>query len=152
QGHHGALRIAYEDIPQRRKISAISGLGLQIDLPSPAKQIEIVYEVSPERRLQRGEDVVDAEPERLGLLAVYIEINRGRTAAIARKYAGQARILIGGAGQALHDASHGCRLRASDILELVFKAARRGQPHDRRQIERQDVSSANLLRGGSRQV
>ena len=51
---------------------------LDVDLPGPAEQVEVVHVDAAQRGLQRGEDIVDIEPDRLRLVAVDVEIDARR--------------------------------------------------------------------------
>ena len=65
-----------------------------------------------------------------------------------------ARVPVGRADQALHDAAHRRRLLAFQRFELVFEAAARRQADDRRQVEGETLAlricepSANVGRSG----
>ena len=116
QRHHGALAVADVDLPQIRHIASIDRFALQVDLPGPAEQIEVVDEVAAERGLECGEDIIDRESQGLGLLAVDVEIKGPGGRPVGREHAGKMAILISGADESLGDASQGGRIGALEAL------------------------------------
>src|SRR5215831_8210233 len=65
-----ALRRAYPYPEDVCDPLAIARVGLDLDLPSAAKPIEVVYVRPTHRSLQRAENGADRDPQRLGPLAV----------------------------------------------------------------------------------
>ena len=130
-------------------IAAVLGLSLQINLPGAAKQIEIVDEVTPERRLQSSEDIADAEPQRLRLLAIDVEIDRRRAGAIGREYAGRRGSWLAAATRPWTTLAMATGSAPSRFSSWIFEAARGREPYDGRQVEWQHVGGANLLGGAS---
>src|SRR3546814_1645208 len=92
--HHLALVVLHVDPIDVVDLRAVVGLGLDVDLPGPAEEIEVVHVIAAERGLQRGKDVIDRHAERLGLLAVDVEIELRRIGGEGREHASQRRILI----------------------------------------------------------
>ena len=68
-------------------------IGLNVDLPGAAEDVEVVDVVAAERRLQRVENVADLDAEHLRLVAIDIEIDLRR---------------VGGVGAENTPASSGC--------------------------------------------
>ena len=78
QRHHLAAAVAHADAPDVGDVVAVGRLGLDVHLPDPAEQVEVVHVEAAQRRLQRGEDVADAHAQRLRLVAVDVQEQRGR--------------------------------------------------------------------------
>src|SRR6202022_325438 len=135
QRPHGAPSVADVDIPQRSGIAPVLGLALQIDLPRTAVQIEVVYKITAQRRLQRREHIIDVQSERLCFLAIDVEKERRSVGSIGREYAREARIPIGRSDQSLHYTCHGGRIGTFKIFELEFEPSAGRQTYDGRQIE-----------------
>jgi hypothetical protein len=66
------------------------------------EQVEVVDIEAAERRLQRVEDVGDAYPEHLHLVAVDVEPDLRRVGGEGAEHAGQFRLLVGGHQQGAH--------------------------------------------------
>ena len=75
QRNHLAFVIAHIDSVDVIDFAAILRLRLDLDLPSPAIQIDVVDVVSAKRSLQRLEDRIQRYAENLGLVPVDIEID-----------------------------------------------------------------------------
>src|SRR3546814_1292666 len=73
--HHLALVVLHVDPIDVVDLRAVVGLGLDVDLPGPAEEIEVVHVIAAERGLPRGKDVIDRHAERPGLLAVDVELD-----------------------------------------------------------------------------
>ena len=71
-------------------------LGLDIDLPGAAEQVEVVDVEAAERRLQRVEDVADLDAQHLRLVAVDVETDLRRVGGEGAEDAGQLGLLVGG--------------------------------------------------------
>src|SRR3546814_465543 len=67
--HHLALVVLHVDPIDVVDLRAVVGLGLDVDLPGPAEEIEVVHVIAAERGLQRGNDVINlprSEERRVG--------------------------------------------------------------------------------------
>ena len=69
---------------------AVLRLGLDLHLPGAAEQVEVVGVGAAHRGLQGDEDVADRDAERLGALAVELEVDLRRGGAVGREDAGSA--------------------------------------------------------------
>ena len=63
------------------------GLGLDLHLPGAAEQVEVVGVGAAHRGLQGREDVADRDAQRLGALAVELEVDLRRGGAVGREHA-----------------------------------------------------------------
>ena len=93
--HHAALGVA--DIDRVDVVDAVAKLriGLDIDLPGAAENVEVVDVVTAERRLQRVENVADLDAEHLRFVAIDIEIDLRRVGGVSAEHAGKLGLLIG---------------------------------------------------------
>ena len=80
------------------------GLGLQIDLPGAAKNIEVIDVVTAECGLQCIEDIADLDAEHLRLVAIDIEVNLRCVGGVGAEHTGELGLAVGGHEQA---AKHG---------------------------------------------
>ncbi len=72
-------------------VGAVGRVGLHLDLPGAAEQVEVVGVAAAQRRLHRREEVGDADAQRLGALTVELEVDLRRRGAVGREHAGQLR-------------------------------------------------------------
>ena len=70
-------------------------LGLDVDLPGAAEQVEVVDVVAAERGLQGGEDVAHLDAQHLRLVAVDVEIDLRRVGGEGGEDAGELGLLVG---------------------------------------------------------
>jgi hypothetical protein len=125
---------------------AVSGPGLEDDLPDPSVDVELIDEVAAEGGPKRLEDVVHGDAEDLRPVAVDVEIDLRCRSIERAEHGGQLGLLIGRVNQRAHGGGEvGGRLVAGG-LELILEAAGRAEPDDRRQIEREDVGARNARR------
>ena len=128
----------------RRPQSRSSCLGLQVDLPGAAEQVEVVDVVAAERRLQRVEHVADADAERLHLVAVDIEVELRRVGRVGGEHAGSSFgswLAAKMSPRATAARSAGSPPRRS--WQLVLEAAAGAEADDRRHVEGDDVGLAD---------
>ena len=132
----------------RRCRARSAASACDVHLPGAAEQVEVVDVEAAQRRLQRGEDVGDAQPERLRLVAVDVEEQRRVGRGEGREHARSAA----GPGWPPRPAPRITRAELapascpSQCLKLVFEAAAGAEADDRRQVEGEDVGGADLLR------
>ena len=112
-------------------------LGLDIDLPGAAEQVEVVDVEAAERRLQRVEDVADLDAQHLRLVAVDVETDLRRVGGEGAEDAGELGLLVGGDQQAAHHGREVGRALALQRFEHVLEAAGVAEAEDRRQVERE---------------
>ena len=80
-----------------------------------------------------------AMPSVCGALAVELEVDLRRRRAVGGEHAGELGHLLGRHHQAARDRRQLGRRRAGEALDLELEARRIAQPHDRRQVEGEDV-------------
>ena len=74
----------------------VGSLGLDVDLPGAAEQIEVVDVEAAENGLERVEHVADADAQGLHLVAVDVEIELGRVGGVGGEHRPERRVLVGG--------------------------------------------------------
>ena len=134
--HHRAAAAAHIDTIDVLDRIAELRLGLDIDLPGAAEQVEIVDVKSAKRRLQRVEDVADLDPEHLRLVAVDVEADLRRVGGEGAEDAGEFGLLIGGDQETAHHRRDVIGALPLQCLERVLEAAGTAEADDRRQVER----------------
>ena len=134
--HHRAAAAAHIDTIDVLDRIAELRLGLDIDLPSAAEQVEIVYVKSAKRRLQRVEDVADLDPEHLRLVAVDVEADLRCVGGEGAEVASEFGLLVGGDQEAAHHSGNVVGALSLQRLERVLETAGTAEADDRRQIER----------------
>ena len=112
-------------------------VGLQIDLPDAAEQIELVDVEPADGRLQRVEHVRHRDAEHLRLVAVDVEIDLRRVGGEGREHAGELRLLVRRDQHRPRDRRDVERLLALQRLQHVLEAAGAAEAEDRRQVERE---------------
>ena len=114
---------------------AVEGFALDVHLPGPAEEVEVVDVDAAEGGLERGEDVADGKADGLGLVAVDVEEDGRRGGGEGAEDAVQLGVLVGCGEEAVEDAAHFGGFAALEVLELVFEAAAGGEADDGRQVE-----------------
>ena len=128
-------------------VPAVVRLGLDLHLPGAAEQVEVVGVGAAHRGLQGGEDVADRDAERLGALAVELEVDLRRGGAVGREDAGERRLLLRRHHQPARHRRQVGRRGAGQALHHELEARRVAQAHDRRQVEGEDVGRGDLAEG-----
>ena len=103
-GNHVAAPIPHVNAFDIVDALAKRGLGLQIDLPGAAKNIEVIDVVTAECGLQCIEDIADLDAEHLRLVAIDIEVNLRCVGGVGAEHTGELGLAVGGHKQA---AKHG---------------------------------------------
>ncbi len=93
--HHLALGVPHVHLEDVVDLAAEVLVGLDVDLPGAAEQVEVVDVEAAERALQRGEHVVDVDAQRLRLVAVEIEVELRRVGGEGAEHARQLGLLVG---------------------------------------------------------
>src|ERR1700722_9541417 len=132
-------------LPDRRKIAPILVLPLEIDLPGAAIEVEVVDKDTAQCRIERVENIGNADTQCLRLVAVDIEEYRWVGRGEGREDAGQVVVLVRGADESLHNAAELRRRLPLQGLKLIFEAAAGRKANDRRQIEGDHGGGADLL-------
>jgi len=96
KGDHSAFVVAHIDPVNVIDPIAIRCLRLDLDLPPPAKQIDVIDVKPAKRSLQRLKDSVKRYAENLRLIPVDIEKDRRVCRRKGRKHAAELRILVSG--------------------------------------------------------
>ena len=145
QRHHLPLPVADMDAVDVVDLGPVGGLGLHVDLPGAAEQIEVVDVEAAENGLERVEHVADADAQGLHLVAVDVEIELGRVGGVGGEHRPERRVLVGGEDEPASGGGELGRIAAPQILELVLEAAAGAEPDDRRQVEGDHVGLADRL-------
>ena len=149
QRHHLSLPVADMDAVDVVDLGPVGGLGLDVDLPGAAEQIEVVDVEAAENGLERVEHVADADAQGLHLVAVDVEIELGRVGGVGGEHCPEGRVLVGGEDEPASGCGELGRIAAPKILELVLEAAAGAEPDDRRQVEGDHVGLADRLELGA---
>ena len=110
-------------------------VGLDVDLPGAAEQVEVVDVQTAQRALQRGEHVVDLHAQRLRLVAVEVEVELRRVGGEGAEHVEQLGLLVGLDDQPAHHLGELGDVAAAQVLQLVLEAAGAAEADDRRQVE-----------------
>ena len=133
--NHAAFGVTDVDIVDVLCAVAKRRVGLDVDLPGAAENIEVVDVETAERRLKCVENIADLDAEHLRLVAIDVEIDLWRVGSIGAEHAGKLGLLVGRHDQsAKHRRDVGGRL-ALQSFEDVLKAAGTAQAEDRREVE-----------------
>ncbi len=135
--HHRAALRARVDVEDVVDLVPVRLVGLQIDLPDAAEQIELVDVEAADGRLQRVEHVRHGDAEHLRLVAVDVEIELRRVGGEGREHAGQFRLLVGRDQHRPRDRGDVERRLALQRLQHELEAAGAAETEDRRQVERE---------------
>ena len=125
-------------------LGAVGGLGLDLNLPGAAEQVQIVDEIAAERGLQGLEHGVQRHAEDLRLVAIDIEIDRWIGGRERGEHAAELRVLVGRHGQAAHHLRQGLWIAAAQVLQHIAEAAAGAEADDGRRRERQHRAAGNL--------
>ena len=138
------MRRAYPHPENILDIFAIARVGLNLDLPGPAKAVEVVDVGAANRGLQRTEDVTDRDPQGLGALAIQTQVDLRRLGSIGRVNIGERRVLVGGNNEPVRHGREFFRCCTGECLQLQFEPGSVAEPGDRRHIEGNNIGSRDL--------
>ena len=122
---------------------AEGGVGLEEDAEGAAKEVEIVDVEGPQVGLEGEEEVGQAHPQGLGLLAVDVEKDLRRLGAEGGHGAPQARVLVGVDDEALEGLGQFLRGLARQVEQFHLDATGGAQALDRRRGEGEDRGLGN---------